>query len=199
MLRIDDTPIENGTVPPGWTKALDTVCKLQGVGPATGTLVLSVFTIEMKHNVPFFEDELFEWCFPEHGKLKYNQKEYSQLCVKVNEIAQRLHVKAVELEKTAYVLKHIDTLGEEEKRKLEELSKGYKALDAKETAAKGNVTANPAGHGTRHQIETVDVKAKVPEVRKIVQNKSAKRGSEAPNDSISEQAGPLRRSKRVKQ
>lgn len=96
--------------------ALDQVCALKGVGPATGTLVLSVF--EPTH-VPFFQDEMFAWFFgPDHEKLKYSKPEYTRLLEAVTPVLQRIGCKAVELEKVAYVVGHVDLLFEEERQLL---------------------------------------------------------------------------------
>ncbi|KIW67225.1 hypothetical protein PV04_06491 [Phialophora macrospora] len=96
--------------------ALDHVCKLTGIGPATGTLILSVFAPDL---IPFFQDEMFAWFFPNAGKLKYSLKEYQQLLEAVIPVLTRLNCKAVELEKVAYVLGHLDLLGDEERGTLE--------------------------------------------------------------------------------
>lgn len=100
------------------TGALELVCKLNGIGPATGTLVLNIFD---PAHIPFFQDEMFLWFFPnlKGGKLKYSQKEYIQLYEAVGPILKRLKVQAVELEKVAYVLHHKELLGDGEKAELE--------------------------------------------------------------------------------
>ncbi|KAF1849913.1 uncharacterized protein K460DRAFT_360760 [Cucurbitaria berberidis CBS 394.84] len=62
--------------------------------------------------IPFFSDELFRWCcWDESGvsdgwerKIKYNVKEYEQLVGRVEEIVERLQVRAVDVEKVAWVL-----------------------------------------------------------------------------------------------
>lgn len=87
---------------------------LKGIGPATASLLLSVYDPE---NAPFFSDELFRWCFYEEGKgkgwdrsIKYNLNECLQLFEKVQELRRRFRkdyqreVSAVEIEKVAYVL-----------------------------------------------------------------------------------------------
>ena len=88
--------------------------KLKGIGPATASLLLSVYE---PHTAPFFSDELFRWCFFEEGKgkgwdreIKYNLKEYLDLYGKVQELRERFKkdyrrgISAVEIEKVAYVL-----------------------------------------------------------------------------------------------
>ena len=113
-------------------KALDVVCKLSGIGPATGTLILNLYD---PTNVPFFQDELFAWLFPESKgvKLKYNQKEYRQLIEATQPILQRLKVTAVDLEKVSYVLGHKDVVDEETKQKLDEaLSQSLSSKDEPE-------------------------------------------------------------------
>lgn len=100
-------------------QALDIVCKLSGIGPATGTLILSVFD---PIGIPFFQDEMFAWFFPapQNTKLKYNQKEYIQLLEATRPVLQRLEITAVELEKVSYVLGNKHLLGEDERKQLEQ-------------------------------------------------------------------------------
>lgn len=98
------------------TSALDQVCKLKGVGPATGTLVLSVFNPDI---VPFFQDELFAWFVPDHtAKLKYDKKEYNLLLGRTLDVLLEKDIEARLLEKTAYVLMYPDLLTEEQKSRL---------------------------------------------------------------------------------
>ncbi|KIV88839.1 hypothetical protein PV10_08477 [Exophiala mesophila] len=114
-------------------KALDIVCKLSGIGPATGTLILNLYD---PTNVPFFQDELFAWLFPESKgvKLKYNQKEYRQLIEATQPILERLKVTAMDLEKVAYVLGHKDVVDDELRQKLDEaLSQSLSSKDEPET------------------------------------------------------------------
>lgn len=94
--------------------SLNILTKLRGIGPATASLLLSVYDPE---TAPFFSDELFRWSFHEAGKgkgwdrdIKYNVKEYLQLFEKVQELRQRFRsehqrdIAAAEIEKVAYVL-----------------------------------------------------------------------------------------------
>lgn len=98
--------------------ALKQVCNLKGVGPATGTLVLSVFQPKL---VPFFEDELYFCLHPDHtGKLKYDKAEYKSLLVEALDIVLNQNVEAQALEKTAYVLMHADKLSDDAKKELEQ-------------------------------------------------------------------------------
>lgn len=96
-------------------QAVNTLSKLQGIGPATASLLLSASDPE---TVPFFSDELFRWCFFENsGKgngwdrdIKYNVKEYVELYDRVQKFRESFKVEygrevsAVEMEKVAYVL-----------------------------------------------------------------------------------------------
>lgn len=96
--------------------ALKQVCNLKGVGPATGTLVLSIVQPKI---VPFFEDELYFWLHPGHlGKLKYDKAEYRSLLTKALDIILNKNVEAHALEKTAYVLMHADKLNDAAKEHL---------------------------------------------------------------------------------
>ncbi|KAK4549841.1 hypothetical protein LTR36_005142 [Oleoguttula mirabilis] len=101
-----------------WVKQLmSIVSKLRGVGPATATLLLSVYD---PVNIPFYSDELFRWAMwdePATPKgsgwkrdIKYTIKEYLELYSKVQELRTRLtsesgkEVSALDTEKVAYVL-----------------------------------------------------------------------------------------------
>ncbi|KAI1616643.1 ADA HAT complex component 1 [Exophiala viscosa] len=99
--------------------SLNAACKLTGIGPATGTLILNIFD---PAHIPFFQDEMYAWFLPDtkSDKLKYTQKEYLQLLEAVRPVLKRLAVNAVDLEKVSYVFGHMDQLDEEERKRLEE-------------------------------------------------------------------------------
>ena len=88
---------------------LKILTNLKGIGPATASLLLSVAAPDV---VPFFSDELFRWCmWDESGspggwqrKIKYNVKEYEMLLEKVGVLIKRLGVRAVDVERVAWVL-----------------------------------------------------------------------------------------------
>ena len=88
--------------------ALKRLAELKGIGPATASLLLSLYDEE---NVPFFSDELFRWaCWNEREawarRINYDMKEYRMLWDGVKAIRDSLDlkdVKAVELEKVAFV------------------------------------------------------------------------------------------------
>ena len=95
-------------------RAMNTLIKLQGIGPATASLFLSVYDPDF---APFFSDELFRWCFFEDGKfhgwdrlIKYNIKEYLELFERVHELKDRFSNKhkrdiaATDMEKVSYAL-----------------------------------------------------------------------------------------------
>lgn len=83
--------------------ALETLTQLKGIGPATASLLLAVHDPE---NVIFFADEAFYWLCCRGSKLpiKYNHKEYKELNARARELASRLGVKAVDVERVAFVL-----------------------------------------------------------------------------------------------
>ena len=89
--------------------SLDYICSLTGVGPATGSLVMSIYD---PVNMPFFEDEMFNWTCSDFGtsKLKYDKKEYVELFRQVWKLRERfgMDVPAVEIEKASFVLEHWD-------------------------------------------------------------------------------------------
>ncbi|KAK3903885.1 hypothetical protein C8A05DRAFT_14179 [Staphylotrichum tortipilum] len=95
--------------------ALDTLTKLKGIGPATASLLLAVHDPD---KVVFFADEAFYWlcCGGSKAPIKYNLKEYRELRERAAALADRLHVRAVDIERVAFVLmrEQPQPLGEEE-------------------------------------------------------------------------------------
>jgi hypothetical protein len=83
--------------------ALDILTKLKGIGPATASLLLAVHD---PARVVFFADEAFYWlcCDGSKAPIKYNQKEYTELNARAQALAKRLGVKAVDIERVAFVL-----------------------------------------------------------------------------------------------
>lgn len=83
--------------------AINVLTRLKGIGPATASLLLAVHDPQ---NVIFFADEAFYWLC-NHGRrdhIKYNDKEYKELHEKSQKLAKRLSVKAIDIERVAYVL-----------------------------------------------------------------------------------------------
>ncbi|KAF5237621.1 hypothetical protein FAUST_5964 [Fusarium austroamericanum] len=82
---------------------LDVLTRLRGIGPATASLLLAVHDAS---RVIFFADEAFWWlcCSGKQSPIKYNAKEYRMLCSEVDDLRNRLAVKASDIEKVAYVL-----------------------------------------------------------------------------------------------
>jgi len=92
------------TKPPGaMMTAIATLSKLKGIGPATASLLLAVHDPE---DVIFFADEAFYWlcCGGAKSPIKYNNKEYADLNSKARALSKRLGVKAVDIERVAFVL-----------------------------------------------------------------------------------------------
>ncbi|KAI2471334.1 DUF1479-domain-containing protein [Annulohypoxylon bovei var. microspora] len=85
------------------SKALVIISKLRGIGPATASLLLSVYDPD---NVIFFSDEAFYWlcCDGQTSPIKYNAKEYQELSAAAQSLIQRLGTSAVDIERVAYVL-----------------------------------------------------------------------------------------------
>lgn len=83
--------------------AVDALAKLRGVGPATASLLLAVHDPD---NVIFFADEAFYWLCSgaKREPIKYNKKEYKELNERSQAVAKRLNVKAIDVERVAYVL-----------------------------------------------------------------------------------------------
>ncbi|KAL2271066.1 hypothetical protein VTJ83DRAFT_437 [Remersonia thermophila] len=82
---------------------IDMLAKLKGIGPATASLLLAVHDPD---NVAFFADEAFYWlcCGGVKAPIKYNAKEYADLNARARKLAQRLGVRAVDVERVAFVL-----------------------------------------------------------------------------------------------
>lgn len=83
--------------------AMDVLTNIKGVGPATASALLAVHDPE---NVIFFADEAFHWLCGggKEGPIKYNAKEYKELNQRAQALARRLKVKAVDIEKVAFVI-----------------------------------------------------------------------------------------------
>ncbi|KAH6853610.1 hypothetical protein B0I37DRAFT_387983 [Chaetomium sp. MPI-CAGE-AT-0009] len=83
--------------------ALKILTQLKGIGPATASLLLAVHDPK---RVVFFADEAFYWlcCNGSKAPIKYNQKEYTELNKRAQALAKRLGVKAVDIERVAFVV-----------------------------------------------------------------------------------------------
>ncbi|KAL2154957.1 hypothetical protein VTH82DRAFT_3633 [Thermothelomyces myriococcoides] len=83
--------------------ALNILTRLKGIGPATASLLLAVHDPE---RVIFFADEAFYWlcCNGTKAPIKYNLQEYIELDKQAQSLSKRLGVKAVDVERVAFVL-----------------------------------------------------------------------------------------------
>ncbi|CAH0014416.1 unnamed protein product [Clonostachys rhizophaga] len=110
--------------------------KLKGIGPATASLLLSVHDPE---HVIFFSDEAFYWLCAQGGKpsIKYNVKEYQELCQHAEALSGRLGVSATDIEKVAFVLMRHP--GNDAKPD----SSGTKPIGSKSVSAKRKETVGP--------------------------------------------------------
>ncbi|KAL8664187.1 MAG: hypothetical protein Q9202_003265 [Teloschistes flavicans] len=112
---------------PNPAKAISTLSKLKGIGPASASLILSCYD---PTTIPFFSDELFRWLHWEikdekstkrkrtveskdegwNRKIKYTAKEYAAIFDKTSKFRERLskeageEIKAVNVEKVAYAI-----------------------------------------------------------------------------------------------
>jgi hypothetical protein len=155
--------------------ALKILTKLKGIGPATASLLLAVLDPE---RVIFFADEAFYWlcCGGKQGEIKYNAKEYDALCARAHELCKRLDVRAVDVEKVAYVMM--------KRRETEDTSE---AADSDSTTADGNAQEDP-----KPKVTTTNTKGQQPGKRKARSDED----EEAEGDQISPPP-PARRSKRI--
>ncbi|KAL8350401.1 hypothetical protein RB601_001220 [Gaeumannomyces tritici] len=85
------------------TQAVEALSKLRGIGPATASLLLAVHDPD---KVVFFADEAYWWlcCGGRKSSIKYNIREYQSLERAMRLLAARLGVRAVEVERVAFVL-----------------------------------------------------------------------------------------------
>jgi hypothetical protein len=131
--------------------ALATLSELNGIGPAGASLLLAVAEPAM---VPFFSDEAFAWLTwvpPGTGgkdgdgwkrKLRYNSKEYLEMCRRCDELKERLGIRADEAEKVAWVMRHADldqTASEAGKGKVKVERSQDKIVDQEKVAEKEQV------------------------------------------------------------
>ncbi|KAI9843657.1 MAG: hypothetical protein M1838_002515 [Thelocarpon superellum] len=96
-------------------EALKTLSSLKGVGPATASLLLSIFD---PTTIPFFSDECFRWVMydePGRGrgwdrKIKYDAREYADYLTQVQALRTRLageagrDVSAQDVERVGFVV-----------------------------------------------------------------------------------------------
>lgn len=94
------------------SEALGILMQLKGIGPATASLLLAVHDPE---NVIFFADEAFYWLCGKGSKclIKYNAKEYVSLTERSQAVSKRLGVRAVDVERVAFVLMRQGEVGEQ--------------------------------------------------------------------------------------
>lgn len=95
--------------------ALSILCSLSGIGPASASLLLSIYDPD---RVPFFSDECFRWMMLEEGKgkgwdrnIKYDAKTYQSYFEKVQALKERLsgdddddEVRATDVERVGFIL-----------------------------------------------------------------------------------------------
>jgi hypothetical protein len=134
--------------------ALTTLAQLKGIGPATASLLLAVHDAD---NVIFFADEVFYWlCLGGvKGSIKYTAKEYAMLSEKARSLCERLGVRAVDVERVAFVLMREGGGREKEKGKKER-----DVVKVEGEKKKSGNTAPVKAQGKRKAVEeSDDVKA----------------------------------------
>jgi hypothetical protein len=122
-------------------KALDTLVKLRGIGPATASLLLNVHDAD---RVVFFSDEAYYWlcCGGNKSPIKYNAREYAELRLRAEELADRLGVGMVHVEKVAYVVMKresspsVETAKVKSKRPVAKESKATAGVSKRKTETK---------------------------------------------------------------
>lgn len=145
--------------------SLTKLTELKGIGPATASLLLSVYD---PAQAPFFSDELFRWVFWEDKKgdgwdrkFKYTPKEYLELFEKIQQAQKRLEgVKAVELEKVAYVLGK-RAAGRSEKTDMKLEDKSSLKSDDKDLKRKAKSEADSEPKSKEHKTKKAKVSKSV--------------------------------------
>jgi hypothetical protein len=136
--------------------ALKILTSLKGIGPATASLLLSVAAPDV---VPFFSDELFRWCIWNESaspggwqrKIKYNVKEYEMLLEKVDKLIERLGVRAVDVERVAWVLGKEGVVIDDEDHGAGDEEKNEKIEAEVEEDAKEKEPRKPDTKGTKRK------------------------------------------------
>jgi hypothetical protein len=124
--------------------AVNVLIKLKGIGPATASLLLAVHAPD---DVTFFSDEAFYWlcCDGKIAPIKYNAKEYRELDVEASKLAKRLSVRAVDVEKVAFVIMRQDDDGTTKDRSNQLIENGTKKQsEVEKKLGKRKVAANQA-------------------------------------------------------
>lgn len=87
----------------GLIQTIKILTELRGIGPATASLLLAVHNPQ--HHI-FFSDEAFYWlcCDGRKDAIRYNINEYVNLYGRARNLALRLGVSAMEIEKVAFVI-----------------------------------------------------------------------------------------------
>lgn len=138
--------------------ALKILTTLKGIGPATASLLLAV---HFPAEAPFFADEAFLWLCcggKKDAVIKYNAKEYAQLCEQAGKLVKRLGggVRAVDVERTAFVLLRDD--GEDGKTVV--LTTTPARAPPKKQKSAGEKPPPPPPAGKDSEKETVPAKRK---------------------------------------
>lgn len=163
--------------------ALAILTKLRGIGPATASLLLAVHAPE---RVVFFADEAFWWlcCGGKKDAIRYDAKEYKDLNARAAAVAERLDVRAVDVERVAFVIMR-------EGGGAAEPARDSKPKDSKPKAEKKKAVPERAVSKA-----TADTPKKTQDVVADAKNRSTKKRAEPADES--ERTEPLRRSKRGK-
>ncbi|KAG5917302.1 hypothetical protein E4U61_002867 [Claviceps capensis] len=179
--------------------ALDMLTKLRGIGPATGSLLLSVHD---PLRAIFFSDEAYWWLCCGGRKdvtIRYSAKEYRLLCEKAAVLARRLggETQMVDVEKAAYVAMRAPGQAAGTGKSDKDVGEDHKMEKMKKTKTKGEM-ADKA-------VEECTIVAKIGDAEKPRKSEalpgeskdSAKR--KAAQEKQVDAATGLRRSKRRKQ
>lgn len=133
-------------IPEALDKALREAAQLHGIGPATATLICSIYD---PTNVCFFEDELVAWLCPDLPKLKYTWAEYKLLFAEIGKLRTRLGSdhKAVDIEKVGFVIGHLHMLDAEQQETLTSAgqTEGEAEQDSKKQSKPSAVVSNVSG------------------------------------------------------
>ena len=165
-------------------KALDILCKLRGIGPATASLIASLARPDA---VPFFSDELFLWATggQDAKTIKYTKKEYEVLRKAVDEVVERLRTGKDTDEVDASAVERAVWVGMIMK---EEVGKGYvTGLQSEDRKISKDEKAD------RNEVSTED--GKITNANEVEMELKDEKGAE---DAVKEQKQPKVSRSRVK-
>lgn len=128
---------------------------LRGVGPATASLLLSMYA---PHQIPFFSRSFYRWAMWSHisggwkATIKYSKKEYIRFCDQAKDIASHLNgCSMLEIEKAAYTMERLEENESGEGQKKAKPGTPGRASNPKTNGKRKQASVNIANTANEHQ------------------------------------------------